>query len=136
MKKYIRFLATAVATVLVVSCKKHDSLVGSTTVNTSPERKIRFQLYTNKDFSGDPTIVNFSLFIRNANKTLLDSALMPMYVEDIPDVLNSLMIEKTVNDTSDLAAGFRYEIPNVGSSSYIDTSKAGNPFKIIDFAFQ
>jgi len=62
--------------------------------------------------------------------------LASMRIEDIPDALNKLVIEKTVNDNSDLAAGFHYEIQDVGSSSFIDTSKAGNPFKIIDYSFQ
>jgi len=37
---------------------------------------------------------------------------------------------------SDLAAGFHYEIQNVGHSGYTDTSKAGNGLKVIDYAFQ
>jgi hypothetical protein len=61
-----------------------------------------------------------------------------MQLKDIPDVAHKLVIEKTApgNDDSDLAAGFHYEIQNVGHSGYIDTSKAGNNFKVIDYAFQ
>ena len=100
------------------------------------QRTIRFQLYTNQDFSDNSSVINFSIFIRDANRTLFDSSLASMRIKDIPDALNKLVIEKTVNDNSDLAAGFRYEIHDVGTSSYIDTSKAGNPFKIVDFSFQ
>ena len=61
-----------------------------------------------------------------------------MQIKDIPDAAHKLVFEKTVtgNYNEDLAAGFRYEIHDVGNSQYIDTSKAGNTFKIIDFAFQ
>lgn len=99
-------------------------------------RTIRFQLYTNQDFSGNTSLISFSLFIRNTNKTILDSSLASMQIKDIPDEAHKIVIEKTVSDNSDLAAGFRYEIQNVGNSSYTDTSKAGSMFKVIDFSFQ
>ena len=102
------------------------------------ERKIRFQLYTNEDFSGETSAINFSIFIKTANKTLFDSTLAPMQLKDIPDAAHKLIMEKTVlaDNNSDLAAGFRYELQDVGRSDYIDTSKAGNAFKVIDYAFQ
>ena len=61
-----------------------------------------------------------------------------MQIKDIPDAAHKLVIEKTVpgNDNTDLAVGFHYEIQNVGHSGYIDTSKAGNALKVIDYAFQ
>ena len=48
------------------------------------------------------------------------------------------MIEKKVigYDDADLAAGFVYEIENVGSSWHIDTSSARNPLKVIDYSFR
>jgi hypothetical protein len=39
------------------------------------------------------------------------------------------------NNNADLAAGFHYEIQNVGHSGYIDTSRAGNELKVVDYAF-
>ena len=61
-----------------------------------------------------------------------------MQIKDIPGAAHKLVIEKTVpgNNNADLAAGFRYEIENVGQSGYTDTSRAGNMFKVIDYAFQ
>ena len=102
------------------------------------DRKIRFQLYTNQDFSTDNSLINFSIFIKDKNGTLLDSALAAMEIKDIPDSAHKFVIEKTVteNNNWDLAAGFQYEIQNVGYSWYIDTSKAGNTLKVIDYAFQ
>jgi hypothetical protein len=133
MKKFIRITAALAVLFVVVSCRKYSS--GNITY-PAPQRTIRFQLYTNQDFSGNTSVINFSIFIRNANKTLFDSSLAPMRIEDVPDALHKLVIEKTVNDNADLAAGFHYVIQDVGSSSYIDTSRAGNSFKIVDYSFQ
>jgi hypothetical protein len=133
MKKFIRIAAALALLFIVVSCRKYSS--GNIIYPASP-RTIRFQLYTNQDFSGNASVINFSIFIRDANRTLFDSSLAPMRIEDIPDALHKLVIEKTVNDNADLAAGFNYEIQDVGNSWYIDTSKAGNALKIIDYSFQ
>ena len=59
----------------VESCKKtYPSTDGEDPGN---ERKIRFQLYTDKDFSGETSVIKFSIFIRNARTTLFDSSLAP-----------------------------------------------------------
>ncbi|MFI5185773.1 MAG: hypothetical protein ACHQF0_03565 [Chitinophagales bacterium] len=131
---FIRILAILTITVMAMSCKKYSS---GGILYPANDRKIRFQLYTNKDFSGNTSVINFSIFIRDTIGVLFDSSIASMQIKDIPDAAHKLVIEKTVpgNDHSDLAAGFRYEIENVGNSSYTDTSKAGNAFKIIDFAF-
>src|SRR5436190_5286721 len=135
MKKFIIPICPILLAVLTgISCKKDYSSHDVTKSATS--RKIRFQLYTNQDFSSNSSVINFSILIRNASKTLLDSALAPMQIKDIPDATHKIVIEKTVSDDSDLAASFRYEIQNVGISWYIDTSKAGNQVKVIDYAFQ
>src|SRR5215510_8638121 len=113
MKIFIRTFGAAALIFLGLSCKKQYS---SGNISYPPaQRTIRFQLYTNQDFSGNTSVINFSVFIRNANRTLFDSTLASMRIEDIPDALHKLIIEKTVNDNSDLAAGFRYEIQGVGT---------------------
>ena len=122
MKKGIRIFAAIAVVFVLASCKKYSS---GNMIYPAAERKIRFELYTNQDFSGDASVINFSIF-----------ALASMRIQDIPDALHKLVFEKTVNDNYDLAAGFRYEIHDVGTSAFIDTSKAGNPFKIIDYSFQ
>ena len=120
----------------LASCKK--TYPASETIEPGIERTIRFQLYTNQDFSGETSIIRFSIFIRNAHTTIFDSSLAMMQIKDIPDAAHKLVFEKTVtgNGNSDLSAGFHYEIENVGYSGYIDTSRAGNVFKVIDYAFQ
>lgn len=129
-------IAGLILTMIIVSCKKY-SLPGIYT-NPASQRKVRFQLYTNKNFSEDHHTINFSLFIKHAREILFDSALAPMEIKGIPDAEHKLVIEKTiwVNNNSDLAAGFNYEIQNVGTSFFLDTMKAGNTFKIIDYSFQ
>ena len=134
MKIFIRTFAAAALIFLGLSCKKQYS--SGNIIYPPAQRTIRFQLYTNQDFSGNTSVINFSVFIRTANRTLFDSTLASMRIEDIPDASHKLVIEKTVNDNSDLAAGFNYEIQDVGTSWFIDTSKAANPFKVIDYAFQ
>lgn len=117
------------------SCNKND---GMKPPPPGEDRKFRFQLYTNKDFSGDHSIIDFSIFIRRGNTTLFDSSFASMEVQNIPNAMNMLLVEKTINGNgqADLEAGFVYHIQNVGISWYIDTSSAGSKFKLIDFAFQ
>jgi hypothetical protein len=131
------FFVTVVALLSVIgqSCKKtHPSTGGE---SLSSERKIRFQLYTDKDFSNENSVIKFSIFIRDAHTTLFDSSLAPMKLQDIPDAAHKIVIDKMVlgDNNADLAAGFHYEIQNVGHSGYIDTSRAGNEFKVVDYAF-
>jgi len=136
MKRFIiAGLAALTVTFILVSCRKDSS---SNIPEPTVDRKFSFQLYTNQDFSNDNSVIHFSIFIRTANKTLFDSAFASMQIKDIPDALHKLVIEKTVaaNANLDLAAGFNYEIENVGNSWHVDTSSAGNLFKVIDYNFQ
>jgi hypothetical protein len=131
MKMYLPLFVLALVTIFVeTSCTKDIPL--------STARTIRFVLYTDKDFSDNNGIIAFSIFIKNHRKTLLDSSLAPMKLRDIPTLANKVIIEKKVpgDNSSDLAAGFRYTIKNVGSSRYIDTCKAGQGFKEVVFLFK
>jgi hypothetical protein len=135
----MKIFSISIAALLILtveSCKKtYPSNDGE---NPGNGRKIRFQLYTDKDFSTETAVIKFSVFIRNAHTTLFDSSLASMQIKDIPDAAHKIVIEKEVpgSDNSDLSAGFHYEIQNVGHSGFIDTSKAGNPLKVIDYSFQ
>lgn len=128
-------IATLLFASFLVSCTKNPGIVN---IQHKTERKFRFQLYTNENYSEDNAVIHFSIFIRNHARTIFDSALAPMRIKDIPDSTHKLLFEKTVleSNTSDLAAGFNYDIEFVGRSWYLDTSNAGNAFKIIDFAFR
>ena len=110
-------------------------------------RTFRFVLYTDQDFSNNNSVIHFSVFIKKGSvyvfdttrtNILFDSTFAPMQIKDIPDPAHKIVIEKKVigYDDADLTAGFVYEIENVGSSWHIDTSRAGNPLKVIDYNFR
>ena len=134
--KILFISVVALLMIIPESCKKtYPSTDGE---NPGIDRKIRFQLYTDKDFSSETSVIKFSVFVRDAHTTLFDSSLAPMQLKDIPDAAHKIVIEKVVSGhgNKDLSAGFHYEIENVGHSGYLDTSKAGNALKVIDYAFQ
>lgn len=136
MKKYfIGIIVMLVVFVFLGSCKKYSP---SNSIEPESERIILFQLYTSKDFTDETSVIDFSVFVRTANKTIFDSAFISVRLNEIPDAAHKLALEKTIRGYAgeDLAAGFRYTIHGVGNSTYIDTSKAGNPFKVVDFNFQ
>jgi hypothetical protein len=136
MKKFfIAIVAILVVIFFLGSCRKDSS---GNTMDPAKERIFLFQLYTDKDLSGENSLVDFSVFIRTASKIIFDSAFTSLPLKDIPDAAHKLALEKTITvyGNEDLAAGFRYTIHNIGNSSFVDTSKAGNGFKIIDFNFQ
>ena len=138
MKKNIITLVAITVVSGLLSCKKEISAKPIDTIITEDnKRSFRFQLYTTQDFSNDNHIINFSVFIKNATRTIFDTSFASLQLKDIPGADHKLILEKTIADNSysDLAAGFRYEIQGIGNSSYIDTSKAGSKFKIIDYDF-
>jgi hypothetical protein len=136
--KHVSILAISLSIILIeTSCRKQT--VDPTTDSPLVARKIQFTLYTQNDFSDNNESITFTLFIQNSkNKTLLDSSLTSMKIKDIPDFIHKLVIEKTVpnNDTSLLKVGFKYSIENVGNSWHLESFKAGDVFKIVDFNFQ
>ncbi len=131
MKIYSVLSILAFATLFITSCTKDDA-------PTIPKRTIKFILYTEEDFSTDNHNITFSLFIRTHSKTLFDSSLSTIKIKDIPNFANRLILEKTVpnDDGSELAAGFNYTIENVGLSWYLDTCKAGQTFKEVNYSFK
>ena len=132
----IMMTAIAAQITMEIACSKGKSPV--TPVNPKTGRTIKFVLYTKKDFSNNNGNIAFSLFIKNHTTTLFDSTLSVMKIKDIPDSTHKLTFEKTVpnDDGSDLAAGFHYNLENVGHAGYTDTSKAGQNVKVIEYAFQ
>lgn len=116
------------------SCYKEQS----SSVSPAVSRTIIFTLYTQKDFSDNNSNITFSLFIRTHDKVLFDTTLSVMKIKDIPDSTRKIVFKKEVpdNDGSELAAGFRYSIENVGNSTHIDTCKTGELVKVVDFSFK
>ena len=117
----------------VVSCKKDQP-----DVKANPPRKVRYELFTNEDFSTDQKNILFSIFMRKGQKTIFDSPLSAMKIKDIPDSIHRIIIEKLApdNDTATLVVGFNYQIENVGNSWFLDTFSSGNTFKLLRYPFR
>jgi hypothetical protein len=135
MKILSALAATIVTMIFTTSCKKQTD----SNDYKKPEvaRNVRFQLYTDQDFSIDHHTINFRVFIQNSNNAVLwDSLLLPMEIKDIPGVANKLAMEKTVfaDANSLLKVGFRYSITGIGESWFIDSSATN--FKLVDFNFR
>jgi hypothetical protein len=137
--KHLSILAILFVSAILIETSCRKQTVDQITDSPAVIRKIQFTLYTQNDFSDNNENITFELFIQNSrNKILLDSTLMSMKIKDIPDFTHKLIIEKTVpnNDTSLLKVGFKYSIENVGNSWHLESFKAGELFKIVDFNFQ
>ena len=131
--KINQFILFPVLLFIVVSCKKDQP-----NAKTNPPRKVRYELYTNEDFSGDEKNILFSIFIRNGQKTIFDSPLATMKIKDIPDSNHKIIIEKLApdNDTATLVVGFNYQIENVGFSWFLETFPAGDTVKVLRYPFR
>jgi hypothetical protein len=133
----LTLIAAIIAQILLeIACSKDQPSLKPVIPNTG--RTIRFELFTKKDFSNDNGNIIFSLFIKSHSATLFDSTLSGLKIKDIPDSTHRLAFEKKVpdDDGSDLAAGFRYDMENVGHAGYTDTSKAGEKLKVIAYSFK
>lgn len=101
-------------------------------------RKVKFILYTEKDFSAQTDNITFTAAIKMNNQVLWDSVLPPMTIKDIPTKAKPITFEKMVpkNEASLLRVGFIYNVENVGISWYWDRFEEGQEFKTIEFKFQ
>ena len=100
-------------------------------------RTVHFVLYTEKDFSGQEGNITFTVYAKNGRDTVFDSTWRVMKVRDIPTKANKIVFEKTFEDNgSDLEAGFKYYLENVGYSWYYDTCRSGEKFKVIEYSFR
>ena len=132
--KLIKVLAVAVTVLGMSSCKKNYDRPG----NNYPPRNVQFELYTDQDFSEDAHNITFNLHIENGDQVIFDSALAPMEIQDIPDELHKIVIQKSVpqNDPSRLKVGFVYHIENVGMSWHFEEFPSSDSFKVVRFDFR
>jgi hypothetical protein len=127
----LRLILAVIAAIIISSCNKESLPVQPLA------RTVKFNLYTEKDFSTDIHNITFSLQIKDGSKILLDSAVVTMKVKDIPRLANKVVFEKTVlYNNTDLVVGFKYAIEDVGYSWHLDTFKAGEVNKELNFSFQ
>ena len=131
MKKHLFWGWILPALCLAAACKKHATPPAPRTVN--------YVLYTEKDFSGNNDTIRFEIVMKAGSTTLLDSPLAAMTVAQVPHQAGKIDITKTVPETyrnADLQVGFLYSIDNVGSSWFLDSSKAGNLQKVVTYKFE
>lgn len=122
--------------IIGTSCKKYQT--DYTPDSITVQRKIQFELFTDKDLSADNDLVSFKLFIQKLPSVdIWDSVLAPIRLKDIPLLAQKLVIERAVpeNDPSLLRVGFIYSIENSGNSSYFEYIQPGENFKVVDFNF-
>ena len=129
----INFKIFLILLFIAASCKKDQA-----DAKTNPSRKVRYELYTNEDFSTDQKNIFFSVFIKSGQKTIFDSPLAAMKIKDIPDSNHRIIIEKVApdNETSTLVVGFNYQIETVGNSWYLDTFPSTDTFKLLRYSFR
>jgi hypothetical protein len=134
---YRKLLAlSALCFSLLISCKKTNPDITNKPGST---KTIRFQLYTNQDFSTNESTIVFKTSIQNLgnNQIIWDSTFAIRKIKEIPDAASKIIVEKLIPATdSILKVGFYYTITNVGSSWYLDTVGKGTTFKLIDYNFQ
>lgn len=137
MKNIIAVSGLLVVTMSGIFCKKYNNYQPAVNNNT---RKVRFVLYTDKDFSTDEHTIQFKLSIQNpSDLALWDSLLAPMQVKDIPPLAQKIVVEKEVPpgySASTLKVGFYYAIEDIGNSWHIESYEPGDSLKIVDFNFQ
>jgi hypothetical protein len=135
MKKYAIVSCLAGLMLVTGSCVKNDD--GEYCMPDAPARKVRYELFTDKDFSGNSEMIQFNLEMLLAGREIFDSALAPMKIQDIPDSLHRIIIEKLVpaGVTDTLSVGFTYTIVDVGTSWHQELFPAGDTLKIVRFSF-
>lgn len=101
-----------------------------------PQRTIRFELFTDQDFSQDINSIIFMPSVSAGATVLWDSTFNTMRIKDIPGGANKIVFEKKIDATSELKVGFRYSIENVGISWYYEQVLASEPSKVISFNFK
>lgn len=115
--------------VFVLSCS-NDKYVAP------QQRTIRFELFTDQDFSQDSNSIIFMPSVSAGNTVLWDSTFNAMLIKDIPGGANKIVFEKKIDATSELKAGFRYSIENVGISWHYEQVLTSESSKVISFNFK
>jgi hypothetical protein len=133
MKHLVANLFAAVALIPAIpACKK-------TAHPPAAPRNVQYILYTSTNFTGNNGQITFELIMKNGRTVLFDSLFTPMNISDIPDKAHAIVVNKLVpagNEGADLQVGFLYAIQNVGNSWFLDTCKAGDVLKKVEYDFQ
>jgi hypothetical protein len=132
--KLHKLLTVLAIVILAGSCKKDNT--PNPNVH-APARVVRYELYTDQDFSNNQSNIDFTLHM-HSNRLNFDSALATMKVKDIPDFEHRIIVEKSVpgNDTSTLVVGFVYQIENVGTSWYLEQFPGQDTLRVVRYSFR
>jgi hypothetical protein len=137
--KFLARIPVACILIILMATSCYKEITTQVSGEAGIQRKIQFVLYTDRDFSTDNKNIFFEVSIQNkSGQVIWDSSLAPMAIKDIPNPAHKIMIEKSLltNDNSALKTSFYYYIQDVGYSWYIDSCKAGETFKVVDYNFQ
>jgi hypothetical protein len=135
MKRLLANLLLFFVVILATTACKKDANPPAPAIT----RNVQYTLYTAKDFSGVNDTITFELIMKKGSTVIFDSALAPMKVSQIPDKAHAISVLRAVpagNENADLVVGFLYAIENVGNSWFLDTCKATDHLKTIEYAFQ
>jgi len=122
----------------LASCNKSQTILPVNGPGANVTRKVRFELFTRENFAGNKENIQFTIHMGRAPGPLFDSTLATMKIEEIPDSMHRIIIEKTVpgNDTATIEVGFLYAIENVGNSWYLEPLYGTESFKVVRYAFR
>jgi hypothetical protein len=115
---------------MFISCTYNDA------VQPIPTRKIKFELFTEQDFSAEINTITFEASISAGKNILWDSTFAPMAIKDIPKIDRLISFEKIVKDGSNLKVGFKYSIEGVGTSWYYEQMLSAEASKTLSFSFK
>lgn len=117
-------LATLIIALLFIfvfsySCKNDENPIPEVPL----KRKVKFELFTTKDFSTYEGTITFKALINGSDRgrRVWDSTFAPMRVKDIPNEANKIAFEKVI-DRGELpkAIGFEYYLEGVGLAWYVE----------------
>ncbi|GHM99290.1 hypothetical protein WSM22_07800 [Cytophagales bacterium WSM2-2] len=102
----------------------------------APLRVIKFELYTDQDFSNDLKNIIFEPSVSAGSVVLWDSTFAPMPIKNVPKADHMISFKVTTSNNADLRIGFRYTIPGVGNSWYYEQMLSGEKMKTVSFVFK
>ena len=134
-RRYLLRFGSCLSLVLLLAVSACDKQ----TAVAPPPRTVTYVLYTEQNFSTVQDTIRFRLLMKAGDHTLLDSSLGPRRVSEVPGPSARITIQKTGPEAyrnSDLLVGFIYDIDNVGESWFLDSSRAGNLAKTVEYSFK
>ncbi|MBS1558541.1 MAG: hypothetical protein JST69_07405 [Bacteroidetes bacterium] len=99
-------------------------------------RQIKFEFFTDQDFSNETGNIIIEPSISAGNVILWDSVFAPMAIKDIPKIDRMISFEKIMRNNANLKVGFKYAIENVGMSWHYEQMLSTEKTKTVSFNFK